>query len=209
MRKALFLLTCGAVILLGLILLTPKPDNRPLTDLPWQIEVQADGTTRVLGVHLGKDRLTQVMARHGDPEGLSLFVSPDGQMSLEAYFGTIRLGPLAGKLVARLEAPPAALEALRNRAINSEVTRSGDRRYLLADVDKRAQAARLVSGLTYIPSFGKMDAGLIRSRFGEPAQVQRIDEHTEQWQYPDKGVSVLIDSEGKDIFEYRLPKNVQ
>jgi hypothetical protein len=204
-RKALFLLTFGAAVLLGLIFLTPEPPHKPLTDLPWQIQIQPDGTSKVLGVHLGRDRLAEVMDGHGEPEGLALFEAPGGFMTLEAYFGTVRVGPLAGKLVARLEASPDELAALRARAIASEVTRSGERRYLLKDADKRAQIARKVSGLSYIPAFGKLDAELIRSRFGEPARIEQIDPSTQQWHYPGRGVTVLLDLQGKEVFEYRPP----
>jgi len=205
MRKALFLLVFGIAVLLGLFLLTPRPAQRVLTDLPWQITTFDDGTSRALGVRLGRDRLKDVIARYGDPEGLSLFESQNAHRSLEAYFGTIHLGPLAGKLVVRLKAPAADLAALAASAVGVEGTWEGDRRLLLGDADKRAQADRTVKGLSYIPNWSKMTPKFLKARLGAPARTERIGPSRERWLYPDKGLSVVVDSQGKEVFEYKAP----
>ena len=205
MRKSVFLLVFGIAVLLGLFLLTPRPAQRMLTDLPWQISTFGDGTSKALGIHLGRDTLKDVIARYGDPEGLALFASRQAQRSLEAYFGTIHLGPLEGKLVVRLDASATDLAALEGRAIGSEGTAEGERRLLLSDADKRAQADRTVAGLSYIPNWSKMTPEFLTGRLGPATRIERISSSAERWLYPGKGLSVLVDSQGKEVFEYSAP----
>jgi hypothetical protein len=205
MRRISFFLVFGTMVLLGLFLLTPKSKQVPFTDLPWQIQVLPDGTSKVLGIHLGHDTLAAVVAREGDPDGLALFASAQGRRSLEAYFGTIRLGPLEGKLIVTLAAPETDLAALEKRAINSEPTGEGGHKFFLSDADKRAQAGRTVLGLTYIPSWSKMGADFLRVRFGPPTQVERVSATAERWLYPRKGLSLIVDTQGQEVFEYSAP----
>ncbi|MGD2083085.1 MAG: hypothetical protein PVF91_08975 [Chromatiales bacterium] len=207
MRNLVTLTAAMAVVLAAFYLLVPGPRPEAVPDLPWQIDTLPDGTARVLGLQVGADPLRTAVERYGDPDGLSLFVSVDGQGAVEAYFGTIRLGLLKGELIATLDAPADELAALRDRAIDRKVTRGGASRYLLGEQDQRAQLGRIIRGLTYIPAYSGMDAEFIRQRFGDPAQTRQLDDTTQRWLYPEEGLSILIDSEGREVFEYVAPRD--
>jgi len=62
-------------------------------------------------------------------------------------------------------------------------------------------------GVTYIPGYSRLEEDFFRARLGEPAAWQRVDEERIRWFYPDKGLSLLIDADGKDVFEYVLPRD--
>ena len=40
----------------------------------------------------------------------------------------------------------------------------------------------------------------------DPAAWQPVDDTRVRWFYPDKGLSLLLDSDGKDVFEYVMPR---
>ena len=66
---------------------------------------------------------------------------------------------------------------------------------------------RPVRSLTYIPLYGELDAEFFRSRFGEPAAWRRIDDTSVQWFYPDRGLSILIDANSKEVLQYAQPRD--
>ena len=60
-----------------------------------------------------------------------------------------------------------------------------------------------------LPTYGGLEADFFRERLGEPAAWKFEDEERVLWFYPDKGLSLLIDSDGKDIFQYSMPRNFE
>jgi hypothetical protein len=198
----------GILLLLWLVVPTPVVESR-LEHMPWQIELPGDGSSKVLGIHLGTSRLQDVIASYGAPEGIALFAAgPDGEaMTLEAYFGTVRIGPLAAKLVVMLQADEAEMRAMAGRALSRKPARSGAYQWLLAEEDKAASQTRMVTALTYIPLYSKLDEAFFRSRFGEPASFAQLDENRLRWFYPAKGLSIVIDSGGREVLHYQLPRD--
>jgi hypothetical protein len=114
---------------------------------------------------------------------------------------------LKGKLVVTLMAEEDQMMAMADHAIAQKATADGNRRLILAEADKAGQTARVVKALTYMPAYSKLDAAFFRSRFGEPESWERINEHAVRWFYPDKGLSLLIDAEGREVLQYAMPKD--
>jgi hypothetical protein len=197
-------------VLLGLFyLVAPTPDPEAITnrtDLPWQVRVEPDGTSHVFDLHLGEATLADAMAKFGGLEGLAVFEPEDGPMSLEGYFGTVDFGPLRAKVIVRLAASDAELAHLRATSTKREGSPSGDWKYGLAE-GPAAHADRRLTGITYIPGTRGLDATFFRQRFGEPAAWLQESEQAVSWFYPALGLSVLIDSEAREVLEYRPPRD--
>lgn len=194
-------------VIIWLILPTPAQDpGSARTDLPWQIEVFDDGSSAVFGLHLGHDTLADAIDRFGPYEELVLFAGKDGDYSLEAWFGTVRFGPLKAKLVAKLQAPQAQLAELASRAVQRKGSPTGDWKLFLDPADLAQQRDRPLYALTYIPSYGGLDAAFFRKRLGEPAAWQTLEDGQVRWFYPDKGLSLLLDPKGKEVLEYVSPR---
>lgn len=186
---------------------TPGPDvMQTRTDLPWQIEVRPDGTSRVLDIELGRATLADAIAKFGGVEGLAVFEPSHGESSLEAYFGTVRFGPLKAKVITTLDSSEEERRQLMAQHRGREGSPSGDWKYPLKD-GPAAHADRRVTGITYIPGTRDLDQGFIRQRFGEPAAVLRENGQAVSWFYPDRGLSILIDDDAREVFEYRLPRD--
>jgi len=208
MRPLLILLVVIGALLAGFWLLPSQVSEEQFaqrTDLPWQISALPDGTSTVLGLHLGVATLTDVIDAYGTPENIALFVQREGDRSLEVYFGTVHLGPLTGKLIATLAAEPELLDGIEARSVGREGTQEGAIKRLLADEDKANLGTRLVSGLSYVPSYGGLEAQFFRERLGEPDAWREETEHAVSWFYPTLGLSLLVDAKGKEVFEYVPP----
>lgn len=171
---------------------------------PWQIEILPDGHSRVFGITLEQTRLDEAAKILNRGYDLGLFETPGQGLSLEAYFSEVTLGGLSGKMIVTLVASPAELQAMRERAIKRKVLESGDRRYVMAAADKLAAGSRVVQALTYIP-YVDLDPEIIQARFGTPAERIRVDKTHEHWLYPDKGLDLLLDTDGKELLQYVVP----
>jgi hypothetical protein len=209
MRIPLTILALVAVMLGAFYLFAPPPDPAKMqarTDLPWQITVKPDGTSRVFDLDLGDATLADAMAKFGGLEGMALFEHEDGDLVLEGYFGNVQMGPLKAKVIVSLAAPREELAAMRARATNREGSPSGDWKYPLPDLPSD-HADRLLRGISYIPGTRSLDAEFFRERFGEPASTLQESETAVSWFYPDLGLTVLIDDKAREVLEYRPPRD--
>jgi hypothetical protein len=208
MKIPLGILLIVALILLAFLLLAPQPGpdaQRPRTDLPWQITVNADGSSRVFDLDLGSATLADAMAKFGGLEGLALFEPAAGPMALEAYFGNVGFGTLTAKIIVALEADAVELALLRDRSSRREGSPSGDWKYPL-DEAPQAHARRRLAAISYVPATRSLDAEFFRTRFGEPAAWLREHEHAVSWFYPELGLAIRIDDEAREVLEYQPPR---
>lgn len=206
MKLALQIVAATVLLAFGLYFWATDFDRQPArVDAPWQIRVLGPDRIQVMGLTLGETTLEQLRQRFGQIEGIALFRNPDGRYSLEAYLGKVSIGPLSGRWIVTLEASQQELETLTGRAIKRIKTDNGSYRWTLEGDAKAAQAGRTVSSLTMIPGYGGLDETFLRTRFGDPDRVVAVDETSEQWLYPERGLRILFDREGKELFEYMTP----
>lgn len=177
--------------------------------LPWQVERTESGTHRVFGLELGKSTLAEAQQHFGEESEVSLFLAPDGKRMIEAYFDNVDLGGLRARIVLVMAVSEAELEAIFNRGLRIANMGEGKRKVTLADEDMQRVAAMPIGSITYIPRIN-LDAELVSKRFGEPAQrFAEVGGKVEHWLYPDKGLDIALDSEGKEVLQYVQPQNFE
>lgn len=209
MKIALWVL--AAICLVSLLLfftLAPRPVART-ESLPWQIEVIDRTHVSVIGLVLNQTTIFEMRDRFQNLEGLTLFETDKGQLTLEAYFGKVSIGSLLVRLIARLSATQAELQQLKQQAVNRLRAKSGDIKWLLADEVKELLMQKKITGLSLIPVYSGLDQSFFQQRFGEPDFRQQLDASSVRWFYFDTGVSLLIDDEGKELIEYQLPEDLK
>jgi hypothetical protein len=209
MKIPLGILGIVLVLLLAFHFLAPAPGPDVLqvrTDLPWQITVHADGTSRVLDLELGEATLADAIDKFGAVEGIAVFEEPDGERGLEAYFGNVQFGPLTAKVILTLGSDTDELERLVATATDRQGSRSGAWKYPLGSASE-AHAQRLVRGITYIPGTRGLDADFLRDRFGHPSAERRESEEVVSWFYPERGLTIRIDDDAREVFEYQPPRD--
>lgn len=202
-----------AVLLAPVLLSSAKQgaDEQPSHGLPWQIELPTTGQSRVFGLTLGHSltgpkasMLADARQRFPEPFKLALVAPNEGPLSLEAYFESVTLGTLTGRLLLTLDATTSELETMRQRADKAGYMESGTKKFLLNETD-RVRAERLpLRGIAFIPSADLNDKTVI-SRFGVPMERLLQGDTLEHFLYPDKGLDVVIDRKGKEVLQYVAP----
>jgi hypothetical protein len=205
-RFAIGLLILAAVIV-GLSIVSrfwsgpPEPARQ---ELPWQIEVTDAGQSRVFGLVLGESSLLEARRRFDAPARIGLIEEPGGSLSLEAYFGTVRLAGLKAKVVAVAQADREALAPLKSEAVTNRPLPSGARRFELPDPVLRRIQEWPVLALTYVP-VARYPEDLVRQRFGPPAEIIDAASGRRHWLYPTQGFAITLDPEAEEILHYIAP----
>ncbi|MDD3518383.1 MAG: hypothetical protein PHQ14_08545 [Chromatiales bacterium] len=196
----------GALLLAALVLywVGTRERETQFVDLPWQIEVLPDDRVRVFGVTLGETPLMDLAPRFGVPE-FGVFAQTDGRLSLEAYFGTVSIGPFQAGLLAVMSAEPETLDRYVAETTNVRPMPSGARRYELTEENVREVVRMPVTELVYVPR-ARYEAALVEQRFGAPAERVVVDEQRTYWLYPDRGLALMLNGDGRDLLHYVRPR---
>ena len=197
------------IVVLGMMLFSiiacKQVDDQPKEDIyPWQITIQPDGKARVFGIILNETSLIDAATLLGRDYKIGLFETSNQPMSLEAYFNEVTMGGISGKFVMTLEATQDELAELLQNAVKREVLESGAKRYTLKAETSAALAQKRITSLSYIP-YINLDEEIINKRFGEPAERIIVDQKRQHLLYPELGLDLLLDEEGKELLQYVAP----
>ena len=139
--------------------------------------------------------LADVRRMWGPDVQIAIIAAPGEDGSLEAFVDPAPAGFVTGKLVVTAQLSPGALKAMRERALKTEFMDSSTRKHTLQPEDEALALAAPIVSLSFIPQ-ARLDAEAIVARFGTPARRIRSNGHLEHFLYPDKGLDVVLDSEG-------------
>lgn len=207
MKKIVFLLLCLLAIALAFYILNHKDHKRTvkLTDMPWQIEISAGGGSHVFGINLGETTLAQLQQdwKQFQPD-IGLFTSREQHQRLEAYLGNRRLGLFDAKVILGLEVSPSQMKAFAEDRINIKPMPSGDFKQEISEDHLREAFQLPIHSITYIPKV-KYDPTLMQRYFSEPADRIALNNEAAFWLYPDQGLAVLLDPNGREVFHYVKP----
>lgn len=192
---------------------TGSPPPAGAVPPPWQVDVQADGSSLALGLRLSHEpgqasTLAQVRQRFGPDTQIAIIAAPGEDGTLEAFVDPAQAGFIAGKLVITAELPAATLRGMRERAVKAEFMESTTRKYVLRREDEAQALQARVVALNFIPQ-AALDADVITARFGQPAQRVRSNGHLEHFLYPQRGLDVVLDTEGKELLQYVAPRHFE
>jgi hypothetical protein len=192
-------------MMLYLISACDQVNNQPKEDIyPWQIILQSDGKTRVFGITLSESTLNDAVTLLGRNYKLGLFETSDQPLSLEAYFNEVTLGGISGKFVLTLDATQEEMAALIQQAIKREVLDSGARRYTFTSDTSNVLAQKSISSMSYVP-YINLNEEIVMLRFGEPAERIVVDQKRQHLLYPESGLDLLLDEDGKELLQYVVP----
>lgn len=198
-----------SLVVIGVVyLIVPRGDVAPIIpsgdDAPWGVKALDNGRSRVFGLTLGEATLADAMARFGHEPKLALFDTPGKGMTLEVFYDEVTLGGLSGRIILVLGASQETLAALRDRAGDKKIADSGAARYALSTQDMRAVRTWPIAALTYIP-YADLNAAIVTQRFGRPAERLRTRDGLEHWLYPQRGLDVALNPDGRDLIQYVAP----
>lgn len=188
--------------------LDQSEDTDTLVGLPWQIEIQPDGSTQVFGLHIGVSRLSDAYKILGSDMELAVIAATDEVGTLEMYYGHYQAGLLSGKLVLQTNASAPNIKHWRENAVKSEYMATGlAKKYLLSQDDLPQALNEIIIGLTFIPAVN-LDEEVILARFGEPdKRIQSAG--VTHYLYPAKGLDIALHDTAKEVLQYVPPKAFQ
>lgn len=203
--KAFFALFALLAIVLAVYPFFNPPDNGDtVSGLPWQIELQPDGSTRVFGLHIGSSRLSDAYKILGNDMELAIIAATDEGGKLEMYYGHYQAGLLSGKLVLQTNAAAQDIRQWRENAVKSEYMASGRaKKYTLSDDDASRILDEVITGLTFIPAVN-LDEAVILARFGAPDERIQSAGVT-HYLYPAKGLDIALHEEAREVLQYVPP----
>lgn len=178
----------------------------PETNLPWQIEVDAQGNSHVFGLVPGGSTLGQVRERFGADVEIAIIATPDEVGSLEAYYNQVSLGFLLARIIVTVDASPEVVTAMRERALKAQYMESATRKIRLHPDDLAAADQLPIRALSVIPSIN-LDEAAVLQRFGPAAERLQVSERRVHLLYPAKGLDVILDQDGKELLQYVAPRN--
>jgi hypothetical protein len=196
------------VAVLTVLPFLPGKNHRqgPINDLPWQIQLLPDGGSRVFGLTLDRSTLADARKRFGDDMELAVIAGHGEKGSLEAYYNKVTAGVLTGKMVLVTAVDPATLAQLKRDAAKTEVMDTGAMKYVISNEDRPLAYDAAVTSITFIPSVN-LDEKIAQKRFGTPASRISGGKYSVHLLYPDKGVDLILNNEGKDILQYVAPRH--
>ena len=206
MERKIFLgILAASLVALALAILLPggrTVDEHP--KLPWLIEVDAAGRASVFGLTLGVSTLAQARDVFQAQGETNLFAHAEREFSVETFFQRLFLSGLRGDMVLALEVEPTTAAAMYERGLRISQLGSGAKKVKLAEEDLSVLADATVTHITYIPA-ADLDPALLAQRFGEPARRIREADGISHWLYPDKGLDIAVNADGKEVFQYINP----
>jgi hypothetical protein len=191
---------------ISLLLLSPDTDNKqaekPLTGLPWQIELLPDGHSRVFGITLGQSTLGDVVKQLGNDMQLAIIAAPGESGDLEMYYSRYSANIITGKLIFVAAMTPDTLLQLQERAFRD----GGTRRYRLHPDDLPLAWQAPVKSIIFLPTIN-LDEEIAHNRFGIPAETIHSSDQEIHLLYPDKGLDFILNQDGKEILRYVAPRD--
>lgn len=197
-----------AVIVAPLFFLPADHDSsaKPAEGPPWQVEVLPDGSSKVFGLTIGTSTLADARSRLGVDMQLAIVAAPGEAGSLEIFYASVNVGFVTGKLILTGDVAPATVAAMRERAVKTEYMEGVTRKSTLRVEDQEVALRAPIRAVGFIPSID-LDEDLVRQRFGPPAERIRSGEHVEHLLYPDRGLDLILDTQGKEFLQYVAPRD--
>lgn len=171
-----------------------------VTNLPWQITVVDADTLHVLDMDIGKATLGDAVNILKSEYELAWFDNPDQSISLEAYFLRVSMSGLSAKVILELDPEGLELDYLKKNSGKPQILTSRAIKYPLDDL-ARTLSNRLIRSLTYVPKIN-VEQEMLKRRFGQAEETMSLDEYTQFWLYPQKGLVITVNTKGKEAFQY-------
>lgn len=190
------------LIFIGSFFMPGDPVNK--ADLPWNIGHPAPSITHVFGLTLGMSTANDAEQHFREEAKVILFKSPQGVLTVEAFFEQVNLADLKAKIVATIAVPEMELQGMYERGLRMSGIASGKKITLTAADTARVRALPIAS-LTYMPS-ARLEEELISKRFGTPSQrIREKESGALHWLYPQHGLDITLGNDGKAVLQYVPP----
>jgi hypothetical protein len=137
---------------------------------------------------------------------VAIIAEPGEVGTLEGYYSQVSLGFVLAKVIATVDAKKEAISEMRDRAIKAKHMESTTRRITLHPDDLAAADNMPIKAISVIPTVN-LDEATVVQRFGPPGERLVVSETRVHLLYPDKGLDVVVDRDGKELLQYVAPRD--
>ncbi len=209
-KKIIFWVVSLSLVAIALAILMPGARQvDPNPKLPWKTSLTTTGAPMVFELALGSNTLDdarQVLQMQGE---LNMFIDQSGKPALEAYFERVFLSGLRADFILVLDADSDLLNEIYDRGSRISLTSKTTHKVELSGEDQILADKLPIKLINYIP-YANLDEQLVSSRFGEPSRkLTELETGVTHWIYPDKGISIGINPEGKELIQYMQPSEIE
>ena len=181
---------------------SPEPEK---DILPWQVSLLENGRSKVFSVSPGAITLREFSQRFDVLPELRLFQKPTGELILEGYLGKVKVGRFDARIIAELDASDDFMLSILSLNLGRKPTPNNFWQYKLSEEQILKALDIKVWRFMYI-SIAAYEEKQI-DFFGVPSLIEKVSDTAEYRFYPKKGVVVLWDTAGKEIFYYTSPSD--
>ncbi|MBT9521590.1 MAG: hypothetical protein IV101_11925 [Dechloromonas sp.] len=178
----------------------------PNANLPWQIEIDAQGGSSVFGLRPGISTVGDVRQKFGSEMDVAIIAEPNEMGTLEGYYSQVALGFVLAKVIVTVDAKKEQISEMRDRALRAKHMESSTHKITLNPDDLVAIEKMAVKAISVIPSVN-LDEATVIQRFGQPGERLAVSEKRVHLLYPEKGLDVVVDGDGKELLQYVAPRN--
>jgi hypothetical protein len=178
----------------------------PNANLPWQIELDTQGGSSVFGLRPGVSTVGEVRQKFGSEMDVAIIAEPNEMGTLEGYYSQVALGFVLAKVIVTVDAKNELILEMRDRALKAKHMESTTRKITLSPDDLAAVEKMPVKAISVIPSVN-LDEATVIQRFGQPGERLAVSEKRVHLLYPEKGLDVVVDGDGKELLQYVAPRN--
>ncbi len=178
----------------------------PNANLPWQIALDERGGSTVFGLRPGVSTLGEVRQKFGSEIDVAIIAEPNEMGTLEGYYAQVALGFVLAKVIVTVDAKNELISEMRDRALKAKHMESTTRKITLNPDDLAAIEKMPVKAISVIPSVN-LDEATVIQRFGPPGERLIVSEKRVHLFYPEKGLDVVVDGDGKELLQYVAPRN--
>lgn len=208
MKKFVYAFVIGLTVLFIAVAMVQKNQRVDYSNyLPWNVKINAQGHPSVFGITLAETSLLEIKKKLNKRADFALMQSADGQLSLEAYYGQVKLGFLDYTLLGVVDQSQAQLQALLAKHPNGKAQPSGARKHMLTEADIYALLDTPLRSMTLAPRVDFKE-DVIEKRFATPGEKIAVSDTVSHWIYPDMALEIIVDDQGKDLIQYFLPQDL-
>lgn len=178
----------------------------PNANLPWQIELDGQGGSSVFGLRPGVSTVGEVRQKFGSEMDVAIIAEPNEMGTLEGYYSQVALGFVLAKVIVTVDTKNELILEMRDRALKAKHMESTTRKITLNPDDLAAIEKMPVKAISVIPSVN-LDEATVIQRFGQPGERLAVSEKRVHLLYPEKGLDVVVDGDGKELLQYVAPRN--
>ena len=183
-----------------LIFISPKPVHNQ-TSFPWEITITPEGNPKVFGLTLNKSTLEKAIEIFQISPEMKLFENNAGRQYLEAYFKNVETKGIRAKVIVNIEIPEEKREVFRISNQDRPLKPNEEIKSPISDHQQSVALYLPISTISYLPSV-QLDAKLLEMRFGHPLKIVKESATIEHWQYPSRGLNIIVNHDGKDVIQY-------